>query len=95
MVFRSTPQLPADAVSVANPDITRSPICLERLSQREDGEIQYQLKRPFSNGTTHVLFSPLDFISRLTTLILKPRRHLVRDLGAFARGCHQPNAKTR
>jgi len=49
----------------------------------------------FSNGTTHVLFSPLDFISKLTALIPKPRHHLVRYHGAFARGCHLPNAKIR
>ena len=39
---------------------------------------------------THVLFSPLDFISKLTALIPKSRHHLVRYHGAFA-----PNAKTR
>jgi hypothetical protein len=49
----------------------------------------------FSNGATHVLFSPLDFISKHTALIPKPRHHLVRYHGAFARGCHQPNAKIR
>ena len=70
--------------------ITRPAICLDRLIQRENGQIQYQLKRPFSNGTTHVLFSRLDFISKLTALIPKPRHNLVRYHGVLAR-----NAKFR
>jgi hypothetical protein len=37
--------------------------------------------------------SPLDLIGELTALIPRPRHHLVRYHGAFARGFHQPNAK--
>ena len=70
--------------------VTRPPVCLDRLSQNETGQIQYQLKHPFSNGTTHVVFSPLDFISKLTALIPRPRHNLVRYHGVLA-----PNAKLR
>ena len=42
--------------------VTRPAICLERLMVRTDGQIQYELKHPFRNGTTHILFSPLDFL---------------------------------
>ena len=52
--------------------------------------MQYQLKRPFSNGTTHVVFAPLDFLSKLAALIPRPRHHLVRYHGVLA-----PNAKLR
>ena len=38
--------------------VTRPAICLDRLIVRADGKIQYQLKNPFRNGTTHILFSP-------------------------------------
>ncbi|MBT3736092.1 MAG: hypothetical protein HN683_11870 [Gammaproteobacteria bacterium] len=38
---------------------------------------QTRERRP-SDGTTHVLFSPLDFISKLVALVPRPRRHLVR-----------------
>jgi hypothetical protein len=72
--------------------VTRPAICLERLTIRNDGQIQYELKNPFSDGTTHILFSPLDFLSKLAALVPRPRpRHnLVRYHGVFA-----PNARMR
>jgi hypothetical protein len=48
------------------------------------------LKTPWRNGTTHVLFEPLDFISRLVALVPKPRVNLTRYHGVFA-----PNSKYR
>ena len=47
------------------------------------------------NGTTHILFSPLDFLSKLAALVPRPRHNLVRYYGVLARGCHQPNARVR
>ncbi|MDB4035787.1 transposase [Pseudomonadales bacterium] len=70
--------------------VTRPAICLERLTVRADGKIQYKLKNPFRNGTTHILFSPLDFLSKLAALVPRPRSNLVRYHGVFA-----PNAKIR
>ncbi len=70
--------------------VCRPAICLERLSLRNDGQVQYALKRPFRDGTTHVLFSPADFISKLVALIPRPRHHLVRYHGVLA-----PNASIR
>ena len=70
--------------------ITRPAICLDRLNVKNDGQIQYELKNPFRNGTTHILFSPLDFLSKLAALIPRPRHHLVRYHGIFA-----PNARIR
>jgi len=73
--------------------VTRPAICLERLTVRTDGKIQYELKNPFRNGTTHILFSPLDFLSK--ALVPRPRHNLVRYHGVLARGCRQPNARMR
>ncbi len=42
---------------------SRGPIALERLSIDGDGLVVYELKHPFRDGTTHVLFEPLDFIA--------------------------------
>ena len=70
--------------------VTRPAICLERLTVRTDGKIQYELKNPFRNGTTHILFSTLDFLSKLAALIPRPRHNIVRYHGVFA-----PNAKMR
>ncbi|MEO2172639.1 MAG: transposase, partial [bacterium] len=66
------------------------PICLDRLTVRVDNKIQYELKNPFRNGITHILFSPLDFLSKLAALVPRPRHNLVRYHGVFA-----PNARMR
>jgi len=48
------------------------------------------LKTPYRDGTTHVIFEPLDFIARLAALVPKPRVNLTRFHGVFA-----PNSKHR
>jgi hypothetical protein len=52
--------------------------------------VVYVLKHPFSDGTTHVLFEPVNFIARLAVLVPRPRAHLIRYHGLFA-----PNARHR
>jgi hypothetical protein len=46
-----------------------------------------QLKTPFRDGTTHVIFKPLDFIARLAALVPKPRVNLMCFHGGFAPKC--------
>jgi hypothetical protein len=70
--------------------VTRPPVSTKRLSLTRNGQVRYELKTPWRNGTTHVLFEPLDFISRLVSLIPKPRVNLTRFHGVFA-----PNSKYR
>ena len=55
-----------------------------------NGQVRYELKTPWRNGTTHVVFEPLDFIARLVALVPKPRVNLTRFHGVFA-----PNSKYR
>ena len=45
--------------------VARSPLALERLSVTDEGKLRYALKHPYSNGTTHFLFEPLDLLARL------------------------------
>jgi hypothetical protein len=45
-------------------DISRPAVSEKRLSLTPTGNIRYQLKTPFRDGTTHVIFQPLDFIAR-------------------------------
>ena len=45
--------------------VTRPAICLERLSTDATGQVIYELKHPFRDGTTHILFTPQDFLARL------------------------------
>ena len=44
----------------------------------------YKLKKAYDNGTTHIVLNPLDFLSRLASLIPKPKVNLVRFHGVFA-----------
>jgi len=60
------------------------------LTALSNGNIRYQLKTPYRDGTTHVIFEPLDFIAKLAALIPRPRVNLTRFHGVFA-----PNSKWR
>jgi len=44
--------------------ITRPPGSTKRLSLTRNGRLRYELKTPWRNGTTHVIFEPLDFMYR-------------------------------
>ncbi len=48
------------------------------------GHIRCALKTPYRDGTTHVVFEPLDFLARLAALVPLPRVHLTRYHGVFA-----------
>ena len=63
--------------------IARPAISMHRLDRLSDGRICYELKTPYKNGTTHVVFEPLDFIARLASLVPKPRVHLTRFHGVL------------
>ena len=60
----------------------------KRLSLTANGNVRYQLKTPYRDGTTHVIFEPLDFIARLAALVPKPRVNLTRFHGVFAPNSH-------
>ena len=68
----------------------RPPIALDRLSQTPDGKILYRLKQEYSDGTTHVLFDPIELVEKVVALIPPPRANLLRYHGVFA-----PNSKER
>ena len=70
--------------------ISRPAVSEKRLSLTPNGNIRYQLKTPYRDGTTHVIFEPLDFIARLAALVPKPRVNLTRFHGVFA-----PNSQHR
>jgi hypothetical protein len=70
--------------------ITRPAISEKRLSLTRQGKVRYELKTPYRDGTTHVIFEPVDFIAKLAALVPKPRVNLTRFHGVFA-----PNSKHR
>ena len=62
----------------------RPPLATERLSSGSDGRLTYRLKRPWSNGTTHIILEPLELVEKLAALVPPPRFHLVRYHGVLA-----------
>ncbi len=44
----------------------------------------YELKTPYQNGTTHIIFVPSDFISKFEALVPKSRVNPTRFHGVFA-----------
>ena len=70
--------------------ITRPAVSTERLSLTAQGNIRYRLKTPYRDGTTDVVFEPLDFMARLAALVPTPRVNLTRYHGVFA-----PNHRLR
>ncbi|WP_244225033.1 transposase [Corallococcus sicarius] len=47
----------------------RGALVLERLSRAEDGRIAYRMKRPLPDGTTHLLFTGLELLRRVASLV--------------------------
>jgi Putative transposase len=40
-------------------------VSTQRLSLTRNGQIRYELKTPYNDGTTHVIFEPLDIMYRM------------------------------
>lgn len=70
--------------------IIRPALSIRRLALTRGGLVRYELKTPYNDGTTHVLFEPLDFLASLAALVQRPRLNLTRFHGVFA-----PNSKHR
>lgn len=70
--------------------ISRPAVSEKRLALTSQGKVRYQLKTPYRDGTTHVIFEPLDFMASLAALVPKPRANLTRYHGVLA-----PNSKQR
>ena len=64
--------------------IARPAVSEKRLSLLSNGHVRYELKTPYRDGTTHVIFEPLDFIAHLVALVPKPRVNLTGFHGVFA-----------
>jgi hypothetical protein len=62
----------------------RPPLATERLSLLPDGRILYRLKHRWRDGTTHMIFEPLELIERLAALVPRPKVNLIRYHGILA-----------
>ena len=48
-----------------------------RLHRLRDGRIAVALQRPWADGTTHLVFTPLELLERLAPLVPRPRINLL------------------
>jgi hypothetical protein len=64
--------------------VARPPLAMHRLSRLDDGGLLYRLKRRWHDGTTHVVFEPLELIEKLVAIIPPPRCHMIRYHGVLA-----------
>jgi hypothetical protein len=62
----------------------RPPLSNERLSLLPDGRLLYRLKRRWSDGTTHVIYEPMELMERLAALVPPPRFNVTRYYGVLA-----------
>ncbi len=58
--------------------MSRPPIAEERLALTSSGQVHYQLKTPYRDGTTHIVMQPPDLMARLAALVPPPRMRLTR-----------------
>ena len=68
----------------------RPPLAAGKLCVLDKETLSFSLKTPWSDGTTHLVLSPLELIEKLAALIPPPRLNLVRYHGVLA-----PNAASR
>jgi hypothetical protein len=64
--------------------VTRPPVSNERLSRKENGDLLYELKTPWSDGATAILLSPEELCEKMAALVPPPNSHLTRYSGVFS-----------
>ncbi len=55
----------------------RPPVTDERIHLTDEGQVRLQLRQPWRDGTTDVLFDPVEFLGRLAVLVPRPRINLI------------------
>jgi Putative transposase len=54
--------------------LLRPPLALERLTESSGGQLLYQFRRPWRDGSTALVLEPLELLKRLAALVPVPRR---------------------
>jgi hypothetical protein len=62
----------------------RPPLADERLTVTGTGDVAVQLRRPWADGTTHLVLAPAAFLARLAVLVPRPRVNLLLYQGVLA-----------
>jgi uncharacterized protein YbaR (Trm112 family) len=55
----------------------RPPVAQDRLRLTPEGQVLLELRHPWSDGTTHLVFDPVELLERLAVLIPRPRINLI------------------
>jgi hypothetical protein len=71
--------------------IARPAIALERLKLTAGGQVVYSLKKPYSDGTTHIVMTQLELLEKIAAIIPRPKIHLTRYHGVL--GPHYKHRK--
>ena len=64
--------------------MARPPLSLKRLRELPDGRLALALKKPWDDGTSHIVFRPLELLERLAALVPHPGCNLVVYHGVLA-----------
>jgi len=67
--------------------VARPSLSYEKISEDESGNVIFKLKNPYEDGTTHLKFTPTDFIEKIISIMPPPRMNLIRYQGFFAPNC--------
>jgi hypothetical protein len=80
----STNTLARDSLRKLVEYISRGPLSNERVEITKSGQVKLKLKTAYSDGTSHLLFTPGEIIEKLSAIIPPPKTHLVKWSGIFA-----------
>ena len=64
--------------------MARPPLASDRLTVKENGDLIYQMKRKFADGTQAILLSPMELIEKLCAMVPPSRAHQVLYTGVFS-----------
>jgi hypothetical protein len=64
--------------------VLRPPVAQERLSMTAEGQVLLRFRQSWRDGTTHVVFDPVEFLGRLAVLVPRPRINLLLYHGVLA-----------
>jgi putative transposase len=70
--------------------VLRPPFAQERLRLRGDGRVAVKLKMPWRDGTTELVFEPLEFLGKLAAITPRPKVNLI-----ICHGLLAPHARSR
>ena len=70
--------------------VARQALASGRLRVLDSQRLSFALKTPWSEGTSHLLLSPMQLLEKLAALVPPPRFHLLRYHGVLA-----PRARDR